>query len=102
MLKLLPSDKSFVYEYTDAEPITYLKPDPYHVIPHNEISKKRVEDLIESISEDKLLNSYNKSVKNKGYSNKELTDMLILLGENTSGLKNSHIAILLAIKRTTR
>jgi hypothetical protein len=100
MLRLLPQDKSFIYSYIDAETIQTIKADPYHIVPHNEIAKQRSKLLIDSISEEKLMNSNNKSAKGKGYSDKELTEMLILLGENTSGLKNSHIVTLLKIKRS--
>jgi len=90
--------KSFKFISKDTT-IQMIKNDEYSVMPPNEISRLRKVKILKTLDIEKLNNALNKGAKGKrSYSDKEMTDMLITLGENVSGLKASHVSALLRLK----
>jgi hypothetical protein len=92
-------DKSFIFVNSPVSP-TIIKDDKWYVTPSAELTRIRRNNIARSLDINKLNNSSLNNIKGKAnsYSDKELAEMLIMLGCNATGLKSVHIAALLRIK----
>ena len=92
-------NRSFQLESKDViYPV--LPDDNFIVTPPSEIIKERVNRILELLDVGKLENSTAKNVRGKGaYSDKEMTEFLVMLDKNASGSKPGKIATLLRLKK---
>lgn len=99
MLKHLPNISS---EYNClCSKYRNINDDPSYIKPSEDLIRERKIKILREINISKLENSLIKSIKgkNNSYSDKELTNILINLGENTTGLKSVHIDLLMKMKK---